>query len=164
MQAIFLDAFFSRAFLTQLASSLLPAIGPFLLAGAAAVALTPLAMHAARRFGFVATPGGRHIHLAPTPRLGGWALYLAFAASVAWFLGVNDWRTVGMLTLCGFTTLIFTYDDRYQMPPLVKLAIELAIGLVAVFAFGLNITFFTLPGNHIVQLGLLSYPLTLFWL
>jgi UDP-GlcNAc:undecaprenyl-phosphate GlcNAc-1-phosphate transferase len=164
MQALFLDAFFSRAFLGHLAASLIPAFGPFLLAGASVVVLTPLAMLVARRFGFVAAPGGRHIHLEPTARLGGWALYLAFAGAVAWYLGVTDWRIVGMLTLCGFTTLIFTYDDRYQMPPAVKLAIELGLGLVAVFAFGLNITFFTLPGNHIVQLGLLSYPLTLFWL
>ncbi len=164
MQALFLDAFFSRAFLSHLASSLVPAFGPFLLAGATTIVLTPAVMLVARRFGLVAVPGGRHIHLQPTPMLGGWALYLAFAAAVAWYLGVKDWRVVGMLTLCGLTTLVFTYDDRFQMPPAVKLAIELGLGLLAVFAFGLNITFFTLFGNHTVQLGLLSYPLTLFWL
>ncbi|HEY8679867.1 MAG TPA: MraY family glycosyltransferase [Candidatus Dormibacteraeota bacterium] len=164
MQAIFLDAFFSRAFLAHLASSLIPAFGPFLLAGAATIVLTPLAMRLARRLGFVAAPGGRHIHLKPTPMLGGWALYLAFAGSVAWYLGVKDWRIVGILTLCGLTTLLFTYDDRFQMPPGLKLAIEIGIGLLAVFAFGLNITFFSLPGNHTIQLGVLSYPLTLLWL
>jgi UDP-GlcNAc:undecaprenyl-phosphate GlcNAc-1-phosphate transferase len=164
MQAIFLDAFFSRAFLYHLASSLIPAVEPFLLAGAAAIVLTPVAMFLARRTGLVAAPGGRHIHLRPTPMLGGWALYLAFAGAVAWYLGVDDWRAVGMLSLCGLATLVFTYDDRFQMAPGVKLAIELGLGLLAVFAFGLNITFFTLPGNHTIQLGLLSYPLTLFWL
>jgi UDP-GlcNAc:undecaprenyl-phosphate GlcNAc-1-phosphate transferase len=164
VQAIFLDAFFSRAFLAHLASSLIPAFGPFLLAGAATIVLTPLAMRLARRLGFVAVPGGRHIHLKPTPMLGGWALYLAFAGSVAWYLGVKDWRIVGILTLCGLTTLLFTYDDRFQMPPWLKLAIEIGIGLLAVFAFGLNITFFSLPGNHTIQLGVLSYPLTLLWL
>jgi UDP-GlcNAc:undecaprenyl-phosphate GlcNAc-1-phosphate transferase len=121
-------------------------------------------MRLARRLGFVAVPGGRHIHLKPTPMLGGWALYLAFAGSVAWYLGVKDWRIVGILTLCGLTTLFFTYDDRFQMLPWLKLAIEIGIGLLAVFAFGLNITFFSLPGNHTIQLGVLSYPLTLLWL
>jgi UDP-GlcNAc:undecaprenyl-phosphate/decaprenyl-phosphate GlcNAc-1-phosphate transferase len=164
MHTLFLDAFFSRAFLYHLATSLIPAFGPFVLAGAAAIVLTPAAMLAARRFGFVAAPGGRHIHLEPTPILGGWALYLAFAGAVAWYLGVTDWRVVGMLTLCGFTTLVFTYDDRAQMPPALKLAIELGLGLLAIFVFGLNITFFTLFGNHTIQLGLLAYPLTLFWL
>jgi UDP-GlcNAc:undecaprenyl-phosphate/decaprenyl-phosphate GlcNAc-1-phosphate transferase len=164
VEAIFLDAFFSRAFLAHLASSLIPAFGPFLLAGAATIVLTPLAMRLARRLGFVAAPGGRHIHLKPTPMLGGWALYLAFAGSVAWYLGVKDWRIVGILTLCGFTTLLFTYDDRFPMPPWLKLTIEIGIGLLAVFAFGLNITFFSLPGNHTIQLGVVSYPLTLLWL
>jgi UDP-GlcNAc:undecaprenyl-phosphate GlcNAc-1-phosphate transferase len=164
MHAIFLDAFFSRAFVVHLATSLIPAFGPFVLAGATTVVLTPAVMWLARRLGFVAVPGGRHIHLNPTPILGGWALYLAFAGAVAWYLGVSDWRVIGMLTLCGFTTLVFTYDDRFRMPPWLKLSIELGIGLLAVFAFGLNITFFTLFGNHTIQLGLLSYPLTLFWL
>ena len=164
MQALFLDAFFSRGFVVHLAGSLIPAFGPFLLAGATTIVLTPAAMWVARRSGLVVAPGGRHIHLKPTPMLGGWALYLAFASAVAWYLGVKDWRVVGMLTLCGFTALVFTYDDRFSMPPWVKIAIQLGLGLLAVLVFGLNITFFSLPGNHTIQLGLLSYPLTLFWL
>jgi UDP-GlcNAc:undecaprenyl-phosphate/decaprenyl-phosphate GlcNAc-1-phosphate transferase len=164
MHPIFLEAFFSRAFVATLASSLIPAFGPFLLAGAVTIVLTPASMWLARRIGLVAAPGGRHIHLRPTPMLGGWALYLAFAGAVAWYLGVRDWRIVGMLTLCGLTTLFFTYDDRFRMPPWLKLGIELGLGLLAVFVFGLNITFFTLFGDHTIQLGLLSYPLTLFWL
>ena len=162
--SVLLEAFFSRAFLTHLISSLIPAVGPFLLAAALVIVLTPAAMWLARRTGFVAAPGGRHIHLEPTPMLGGWALYLAFAAAVAWYLGIKDMRIVGLLTLCGFATLIFTYDDRFQMPALAKLAIQLGLGVLAIAGFGFNITFFTLLGNHTIQLGLFSYPLTLFWL
>src|SRR5579859_4892509 len=161
---MFLAAFFTKAFVTHLAQSLIPAFGPFVLAGAAAIVLTPLAMLLARRVGTVALPGGRHIHLRPTPMLGGWALYLAFAGSVAWYLGVSSWQVIGLLSLCGFATLIFTYDDRFRMPALVKLGIEVALALVAIFGFGLNITFFTLPGGHVVELGLIAYPLTLIWL
>jgi UDP-GlcNAc:undecaprenyl-phosphate GlcNAc-1-phosphate transferase len=162
--ALFLEAFFSKAFIQHLAGSLLPAFGPFVLAGALATVLSPLAMIVARRFGLVAVPGGRHIHLHPTPMLGGWALYLAFAGAVAWYLGVGDWQVLGVLTLCGFATLLFTYDDRFQMPAGVKLAVEVGLAVVAIFGFGLNITFFTLLGGHVIQLGLLSYPLTLLWL
>jgi UDP-GlcNAc:undecaprenyl-phosphate/decaprenyl-phosphate GlcNAc-1-phosphate transferase len=162
--ALFLDAFFSRAFLHHLAASLVPAVGPFLLAATGAVVLTPLAMWLARRLGVLAAPGGRHIHLLPTPMLGGWALYLSFAAAVAWSLGVKDWRIVGLLTLCGMAALIFSYDDRFRMPPLLKLGIELGLALLAVFGFGLNITFVTLFGSHAIQLGLLAYPLSILWL
>ena len=161
---IYLEAFFSRAFVGHLAGSLIPAFGPFVLAGAGAVVLTPLAMLLARRLGLVALPGGRHIHLRPTPKLGGWALYLAFAGSVAWYLGVQDWTVIGVLSLCGFATLFYTYDDKFQMPALVKLGIGIGLSLAAMLGFGLNITFFTLPGGHVVQLGLLAYPLTLLWL
>jgi len=161
---VFLEAFFSKAFVSHLAGSLIPAFGPFVLAGAAAIALTPLAMLLARRSGAMALPGGRHIHLRPTPMLGGWALYLAFAASVAWYLGVSSWAVLGVLTLCGFAALFFTYDDRFQMPALVKLGVELVLAVVAIAGFGLKITFLTSVGGHVIQLGLLAYPLTLLWL
>ena len=164
MASIYLEDFFSRAFLGSLASSLVPAVGPLLLAAAATVVLTPAVMLLARRVGAVAVPGGRHIHLSLTPKLGGWALYLAFAAAVAWSLGVRDWRIVGLLSVCGFATLIFTYDDRFQMPPWTKLGIETGLALLAIFGFGMKIGFFTLPGGHVVELGLLAYPLTLLWL
>jgi UDP-GlcNAc:undecaprenyl-phosphate/decaprenyl-phosphate GlcNAc-1-phosphate transferase len=118
----------------------------------------------ARRVGAVALPGGRHIHLRPTPMLGGWALYLAFAGSAAWYLGVTSWQVIGVLSLCGFATLVFTYDDRFQMPALVKFGIEVALAVVAIVGFEMNITFFTFPGGHVVQLGLFAYPLTLLWL
>jgi len=161
---LFLEAFFTRAFTQHLLFSLVPALGPFLLAAAGATALTPLAMLLARRLGVVALPGGRHIHLRPTPLLGGWALYLAFAGAVAWYLGVSDWKIVGLLSLCGVATLLFTYDDRFRMAAPAKLAVEIGLGLVAVFVFGFNISFFTLPGGHVIQLGLVAYPLTVLWL
>ena len=161
---ILLEAFFSKVFVSHLAGSLIPAFEPFVLAAAGAVVVTPLMMLAARRLGLVALPGGRHIHLRPTPKLGGWALYLAFAGAVAWSLGVRSWTVVGVLSLCGFATLLFTYDDRFAMPAVVKLGVEAGLALAAMFGFGLNITFFTLPGGHVVQLGLLAYPLTLAWL
>jgi UDP-GlcNAc:undecaprenyl-phosphate/decaprenyl-phosphate GlcNAc-1-phosphate transferase len=42
--------------------------------------------------------------------------------------------------------------------------VEIGLAVAAVLGFGLNITFFTLPGGHVVQLGLIAYPLTLLWL
>ena len=161
---LFLDEFFSRAFVHHLVSALAPALAPFVLAGAGATALVPVAMIAARRLGLVAVPGGRHIHLRPTPMLGGWALYLAFAAAIAWYLGVSDWRVIGLLTVCGLATLLFTYDDAFQMPALVKLGVEVGLSLVAIAGFGMQITFFTLFGDHVIHLGLFAYPLTLLWL
>ena len=164
MLALFLEEFFSRAFLDHLAATLAPALGPFLIAAVAAAVLSPVAMLSARRLGMVAMPGGRHIHLKPTPLLGGWALYIAFASAVIWKVGLADWRVVGLVAVCGLATLLFTYDDRSGMPALVKLAVEAGLALAAMFGFGLTIGYFGLPGGHLVELGLLAYPLTLLWL
>lgn len=51
---------------------------PTLLAFLAAIVLTPLAAAMARRFGIVDIPGGRRIHPAVTPRLGGLAVIASF--------------------------------------------------------------------------------------
>ncbi len=162
--AVLLEPFFSRAFVVHLMESLLPAFGPFVLAALLAAGLTPLAITIARRYGVVSVPGGRHLHARTTPMLGGWAMYLAFAASITFFLGVSDWRVIGLLSICGLATLLFTYDDKFQMPALLKLAIEAGLALLAMVAFSFNITFLSLPGGHVVELGVIAYPLTLFWL
>lgn len=159
-----LEDFFGPIFLHHLADSLRPAIGPFLLAAILAAALSLPAMVVARRLGMVAVPGGRHIHLRQTPKLGGWALYIAFATSVAWFLGLHDGRILGLLATCGLAAMIFTYDDRFQMPALAKLGVETGLALLAILGFGLQIGFFTLPNGHVVELGLAALPLTLLWL
>jgi len=50
------------------------------------------------------------------------------------------------------------------MRPLTKLAVQLGLALVAVAIFGVQIRFFSLPGGHIIQLGLLMAPVSVFWL
>jgi UDP-GlcNAc:undecaprenyl-phosphate/decaprenyl-phosphate GlcNAc-1-phosphate transferase len=55
-------------------------------------------------------------------------------------------------------------DDKRGMPPWVKLGVQVALALLAVLVFGIQIKFFSLPGGHIVQLGLLIVPVSTFWL
>jgi len=50
------------------------------------------------------------------------------------------------------------------MRPLVKLGVPVGLALLAVVSFGIEIKFFSLPGGHIVQLGLLVAPVSVFWL
>src|SRR5712692_519328 len=61
-------------------------ISRLLVAGAiglvGAYAFTPLVLWVATRFRVLAHPGGRHIHQAPTPRLGGIAIYVGFLIAV----------------------------------------------------------------------------------
>jgi UDP-GlcNAc:undecaprenyl-phosphate GlcNAc-1-phosphate transferase len=69
-------------------TALLP-LGVLVAAFAIAWALVPVTGWVARRYGVMDDPGPRKIHQAPTPRIGGVAVYLAFTVVVlAGFFGV----------------------------------------------------------------------------
>src|SRR5207244_2587110 len=55
-------------------------------------------------------------------------------------------------------------DDKRPMRPLVKLGVQVGLAVVAVVVFGIEIRFFSLPGGHLVTLGLLIRPVSVFWL
>src|SRR5688572_28156709 len=90
--------------------------------------LTPLVRRLALRLGVVDVPDNhRRIHLQPTPRLGGAAIYLAFMIIIlcAPMLGTlvgqelrNEWRTVGALLIpAGLIFLLGVYDDFRDAGP-----------------------------------------------
>src|SRR5690349_6732269 len=127
------------------------------------VAVVPVAIYLSRRFGWIAEPGGRHAHSKPMPLLGGLAMYAGFAVAVAIFAPEFN-ETPGVLIVSGLAMALLAIDDRRPMQPWLKLAVQIGLGLLAVSIFGIQIKFFSLPGNHIVHLGLLVTPVSLFWL
>jgi len=137
------------------------AIGPFLIALALALALTPLAIVAARRMGFVRTPRERDIHEKPVPMLGGLALFVAFGAGLDWFQPGRHWA---LLALTGAMTLVFVIDDRFGLHAWVKIGLDTAFALIAILALGYQITFFTIPHFGVVHLHWLAIPISLLWL
>jgi len=158
------EQFFSREFIEAVVRHPGPAIPPALLAAGLAAILSPLAILVARRLGMVAVPRERDIHKRPTPVLGGLALYLAFAVAVL-AMAPDEIERTAVLAVTGGAALIMVVDDRRGLPPWVKLAAQLALALVAATAFGapLQISYFGF-GGRIVELGLLSVPVTVFWL
>jgi len=156
------DIFNSEA-LTSLRDHLLPGLWPFLVSLAVCALVVPIAIALSRRTGLIAKPGGRHAHATPTPLLGGLAMYAGFAAAVLIFLP-GFAQLPGLLTVSGLATVLLILDDRRAMRPLVKLAVQLFLAGVAVFVFAIKITYVGLPGGHVVELGLLVAPISLFWL
>jgi UDP-GlcNAc:undecaprenyl-phosphate GlcNAc-1-phosphate transferase len=96
--------------------------------------------------------------------LGGLAMYAGFAAAVLAFMPRNP-HTPGVLVVTGLAALLLIFDDRWHLRPVVKFGLQLVVALAAV-AFGQDfwITFFGLPGNHVILLGVLAIPVTVFWL
>ena len=134
-----------------------------LVAFAVCALVVPVAIVLSRRTGLIAQPGGRHAHANPTPLLGGLALFAGFAAAVLIFLPGYA-NTPGLLVVSGLAAGFLIIDDRRSMSPWVKLGVQVFLSLLAVVVFGIEIKFVSLPGNHIVQLGFLMAPVSMFWL
>ena len=99
----------------------LDALWALLVAGAAALVLTPLAARLARRVGAVATPRDRDLHEAPTPRMGGLAILAGVLLAGALFLPGGK-ETRGVLLGAATAALFGALDDKFDLPPAVKLA------------------------------------------
>lgn len=140
-----------------------PAVLPFLAAlVATAIAVVP-ARWLAFRIGAVATPGNgdRHIHREPTARLGGLAMYIGFGLSAALFS--TNQKTLGLLLAAAAITTLMVFDDLRGMSPLMKLASQVAVSLLAIWIFGFEIPRVALPTGHVIELGWLAVPISLLW-
>ena len=163
--------FFGGDALFNLRDRLLPGLWPLLLALVFCAVAVPVMIRLSRRFDVIAMPSERHAHSKPTPALGGLAMYVGFALAILFLVPINI-TTIGLLVVCGLATVLLIQDDRSPVRPLVKLAMQVTIAVVAVVVFGdilkddehFVISYFGLPGRHIVQLELLATPVSIFWL
>lgn len=130
----------------------------FLFAFLGTGALTPLMVWIGHRWNLVDQPADRKIHVVPTPRLGGFALYAGFVGSMLLNSIVPDWM-VAILVSGSLLLVIGVLDDIRELPAWVKLLGQLlAAGIV--IASGKILTLFP-PG----PLGdMVNIALTLFWI
>ena len=140
----------------------LSALAPFLVAAGVCIVCVPLSMLLARRVGAVDHPDDeRHLHAAPTPRLGGLAMLAGYVVAVVVFGGQIQSRWP-LLAVAGAVTLLMAVDDVVDLAWWLKLIVVVGAG-VAFFALGISITYVDLPGGHLVQLGLFALPVTVLW-
>lgn len=141
------------------------------LAFVATYLLTPLAIVLGRRWGLVDEPGGRRRHAGPVVRIGGLALYPAFAVAILATLPLArtdslEWtRITGVLAGMAVVWAMGLLDDRYSLPPSVQFG-GLALAAVVAVVFRVFIELFNDPFGdaqvHLAWYGML--PLTLLWL
>jgi UDP-GlcNAc:undecaprenyl-phosphate GlcNAc-1-phosphate transferase len=158
-----LTDFFGGDAIANLSVRLGPGLLPMIVAFVVCALVVPVMIVVSRRTGLMAQPGGRHLHLKPTPLLGGLALYAGFAAALLIFLPRYK-DTIGVLVVSGLAAVLLLADDRWHVRAAIKIGLQLVVALVAVFVFGFKIASFGLPGAQLVPLGLLAIPLTIFWL
>ena len=132
--------------------------------------LTPLCRELARTCGMVDAPSARRINKVPTPRAGGLAVFLSVTVVLAVYMSVTGaqlsplfpneviWRVMG---LSAALVVVGLADDKFGLPPLVKLLGQVAVALGAFFWCGAG--FHTVPffANMPVWLDCI---LTTFWI
>ena len=130
----------------------------FLFAFLGTATLTPLMVWIGHRWNLVDIPADRKIHVLPTPRLGGLALYGGFIGSVLLNSIVPDWM-VAILVAGSLLLIIGVIDDIRELPASVKLVGQLsAAGIV--IASGKILTLF--PPESLGDMA--NIVLTLFWI
>ena len=144
----------------------------FAVACVVGLVVTPVIRHYAYRLELLDMPGGRKVHQTPVPRLGGIAMTLAFAAGVG-FAGLvaSELGSAAFLRLSlapallggvGLLLVVGVVDDVRGMPPLAKLAGQVAVALLAA-VMGLRLDRLVFPWGA-VELGPLAIPLTVAWI
>src|SRR6187549_1236314 len=93
----------------------------FVMALALATLLTPIVLKLALRFGVVAAPGGRHLHVKQIPRLGGVAIAVSTLVPLAVlallntrmvdFAGQNKPKIIGLLLGSVLLCVVGALDD-----------------------------------------------------
>jgi UDP-GlcNAc:undecaprenyl-phosphate GlcNAc-1-phosphate transferase len=137
----------------------LVAVLAFAVAAAVSGLLTPMTARLARRVGAVDEPRDRGLADRPMPRLGGLAILAGVLAAGALLLPAGaEWRAI--LAGASAITVIGAIDDRYRLPPGLKLAGQVAAALIPVLA-GVRVDNVTLPFLGAIQFGPLGPLLTL---
>lgn len=143
----------------------------FLVSVAVSALLTWLVRDVASRFGLAKPPeSSRHIHSTPIPRLGGFAVFVAFAslfflylffADHKWGAAPTDNEIVRIVLIGGVFFLVGLVDDLITVKPWLKLLVEVA-GAVGLYLSGIHLGFCSSYGGaH--WAGAICLSLTVFW-
>jgi UDP-GlcNAc:undecaprenyl-phosphate GlcNAc-1-phosphate transferase len=138
--------------------SVLDAVVGFVLAVAAAAALTPLAARLARAVGMVDQPRERGLAARPTPLLGGLAILGAVVIASLVVLPMTD-ELRGILIGAVLVTAVGVIDDKVELSAPVKLAGLIAAAVIPVSA-GVKVEVITIPFFGHIGLAGLGGPLT----
>jgi len=136
--------------------------------------ITPLVIRLATLTKAIDIPDKRKIHGQPTPRLGGVAIFISFflaillamfrfpgAATLPW---VGSSIGIVLFMSCCVVLALGVIDDIRQLGPSTKFLVELAV-TTCIYIAGVRISVVSYPfGSGHLELGLLSYPVTVLWI
>ena len=115
----------------------------FAAAGLISLALTPVAIRLAVRFGVLDRPGGHKSHESPTPYLGGLAMVAAFTAAIIGAAAIRPpssgfGELIGILVVALLLAVVGLTDDLRGLGVVIRLGTQLAAA-VALWAVGIQV-------------------------
>ncbi|MDL4814406.1 glycosyltransferase family 4 protein [Actinomadura opuntiae] len=132
-----------------------------LVAALVAYLLTPAVRRFAVWFGAQAVPRDRDVHVIPTPRLGGLAMFGGMVAALVVASGLPEMRKVlangdisagkALLMSGGLIVLVGIADDRWEVDPLTKFAGQVAAAGIFIMQ-GIQIYAIPLPSGESLSL------------
>lgn len=146
----------------------------FILSGVTSYVLTPILREFALRHGVVDAPTqARKVHAVPIPRIGGVAIAVAFfvpvLALVAWDNKISAayysqaGPVIGLLVGSFAMVALGLVDDVRGLAARHKFVFQVLVATL-VYALGYRIDTIANPFGAGIDLGLLSYPATVFWI
>jgi len=109
--------------------------------------------------GLVDIPGGRKMHDGPTPVIGGVAMYLGLLFG-GMLMGIAP--AFSSLLMGGSLLIVVgAIDDRFELPPTVRLIAQTCAALVMIFAAGLKLDNIGSPLFFDFGLGAFAVPFTI---
>ncbi len=133
-----------------------------------AFTMTPIARVIAYKIGAVDVPKDkRRMHKVAMPLLGGIAIFTAFVIAVVAFCDLNENTKAISGLLLGALFIVFTgiLDDRFNLNPFLKLAMQIVAACIVTF-FGVTIDKIGIfqSNGEMYSLGKLSIPFTIIWI
>jgi len=132
------------------------ATAPILLLLATCAAIATRGMIASMiALGVMDHPGGRKAHTRPTPKSGGLAILLPLAVAPVFLPTLREPPLPALIAIAGVLGLAAFWDDLRPVPPLAKLAAQLAAAIAAT-RFGLLPQETGLPGTLLAILWIIA--------
>ena len=129
--------------------------------------IVPLVIYYSKKNNLVDIPNERKIHHGAIPRLGGIAIWLSVMLTFLFLVLLSYYpKGQGLSAIITGGSLMFLMgliDDIYGLNAKFKLFIQVAIATIVIL-LGIRIEVLFNPFGSNIDLGLMSYPITLLWI
>ena len=131
-------------------------VASFLVACTMLLVLRPLA----EVVGLVDKPGGRKTHHGEVPVIGGIAMFAGLWVAAINGSGLNE-GGISILLVAAFMVVLGALDDRFDLPPRVRLFAHLSASVALVYSTGFVVPYLgSLLGGAELSLGFAALPFT----